>query len=233
MLANNEIVILNTHYAERIDNSPSHPLNRSCSRRNASIWPHWRLGLLIAPAFFILSISLPTPLYAQSTPIALPDDSAVQPSAKAVETTPVKNGIDVHAEDVQAAIRITNPAHLRSGGVVNVTIDFTVAPGWHIYGAPLPSGEDLTPTTVSFEGPAAASYSAKMAAPTMMHFDALGETLPVYQGNFDASGQISLVHGLKPGPQLLAGSLSFQECNNALCKMPRKVSFNLPVNITD
>ncbi|MGH8337910.1 MAG: hypothetical protein ACRETL_14060, partial [Gammaproteobacteria bacterium] len=80
------------------------------------------------------------------------------------------------ADDVQAAIRIANPAQVRPGGKVDVTVHFAVAPGWHIYGAPLPAGEDLTPTTLNFNGPAATSYFSKIDPPTPMRFDALGET---------------------------------------------------------
>jgi DsbC/DsbD-like thiol-disulfide interchange protein len=187
---------------------------------------------LLAPAL-ILTATLPALLHAQSDTMTLPDDSAAPPNGDSVQAIPAKNGIDLKAGDVQTAIRIANPAHLHPGGKVDVSFHFAVAPGWHIYGAPLPAGEDITSTTMSFDQSLAAHQSVSMPPPTPMRFDALGETLPVYQGNFAASAQLQLAPGIKPGPQTLPGTLSFQECNNALCKMPRQVPFSLPINVTD
>jgi DsbC/DsbD-like thiol-disulfide interchange protein len=183
-------------------------------------------------AVLILSMTLPASLRAQSDTMSLPDDSGSAP-ADAVQTISAKNGIDLKAGDVQAAIRIANPEQLRPGGKVGVTVHFAVAPGWHIYGAPLPAGEDITSTSLSFDPAVAAKQSISMPPATPMRFDALGETLPVYQGNFAASAQLQLAPAIKRGPLALPGTLSFQECNNLLCKMPRQVPFSLPITITD
>lgn len=176
---------------------------------------------------------LPVSLRAQSDSMTLPDDAGAPPAADAVQTIPAKDGIDLKADDVQAAIRVANPAQLRPGGKVDVTVHFAVGPGWHIYGAPLPAGEDITSTKMSFDQAVAAKQSISMPPATPMRFDALGETLPVYQGNFAASAQLQLAPAVKPGPQTLPGTLSFQECNNLLCKMPRQVPFSLPINVID
>lgn len=184
-------------------------------------------------AVLILSVTLPASLRAQSDTMSLPDDSSAAPAADAVQTIPAKNGIDLKAGDVQAAIRVANPAQLRPGGKVGVTVHFAVAPGWHIYGAPLPAGEDLTSTSLSFDPAVAAKQLISMPPAIPMRFEALGETLPVYQGNFAASAQLQLAPAIKPGVQSLPGTLSFQECNNLLCKMPRQVPFSLPLNVTD
>jgi DsbC/DsbD-like thiol-disulfide interchange protein len=184
-------------------------------------------------AALILTVALPASLRAQSDTMSLPDDSSTAPAADAVQTIPAKDGIDLKAGDVAASIRVVNPAQLRAGGKVDVTVHFAVAPGWHIYGAPLPVGEDLTSTSLSFDSAVAAKQSISMPPAIPMRFDALGETLPVYQGNFAASAQLQLAPAIKPGPQSLPGTLSFQECNNLLCKMPRQVPFSLPITITD
>jgi hypothetical protein len=62
-------------------------------------------------------------------------------------------------------------------------------------------------------------------------FDLLGETLPVYQGRFKAVGDILLRQKLVPGEHQLGGTLSFQECNDNLCKMPQRVHFEIPLRI--
>jgi Thiol:disulfide interchange protein DsbD, N-terminal len=198
----------------------------------AAVSSLWRIIKPLTLVLF-LTTTLPASLRAQSDTMSLPDDSAAPSAADAVQRVPAKNGIDLKAGDVQAAIRIANPAQLRPGGKVDVTVHFAVAPGWHIYGAPLPPGEDITPTSLSFDQAVAAHQSVSMPPPTPMHFDALGETLPVYQGKFAASAQLQLAPGMKSGPQSLPGTLSFQECNNLLCKMPRQVPFSVPISVTE
>jgi hypothetical protein len=59
----------------------------------------------------------------------------------------------------------------------------------------------------------------------------LGDTLPVYQGHFKAVGDILLRQKLTPGEHPLGGTLSFQECNDNLCKMPQQVHFEIPIRI--
>jgi Disulphide bond corrector protein DsbC len=194
------------------------------------ILPRWRIATLVASALFFGL--LPAVLHAQSDSGAPSEDATTQ-AGNAVDTQPMKDGIDLRADDVQAAIRIANPAKLRPGSKVDVTAHFNVASGWHIYGAPLPAGEDMTSTTMSFDQSVAAHQSLKMPPPTPLRFDVLGETLPVYQGEFAASAQLQLASDIKPGPQVVPGTLSFQECNNMMCKPPRQIPFSLPINVTD
>jgi hypothetical protein len=204
-----------------------------CNRRNASVGasPFWRAVMLLGAAL-ILGMTLPSSLRAQSGGLALPDDSGGAPAAaNAVAIVPVKDGVDLHADDLKAAIRLASPS-AAAGGKVALTAQFAVAPGWHVYGAPLPPGEDLTPTSLSFGSELAAQQSVTMPPPTPMHFEALGETLPVYQGDFTSSAELQLKPDLKPGPQNITGRLRFQECNNSLCKMPRTVDFTLPLQIS-
>jgi hypothetical protein len=54
----------------------------------------------------------------------------------------------VKGGNVQAVIR---PAVDRAtpGQGIDVTADFTIAPDWHIYGKPVPSG--YTPTSITFD----------------------------------------------------------------------------------
>lgn len=213
--------------------SRSHSVNQGPYRfPSAGISSNWRIVTPFALAL-LLTPMLPVSLRAQSDSMTLPDDAGAPPAADAVQTIPAKDGIDLKADDVQAAIRVANPAQLRPGGKVDVTVHFAVGPGWHIYGAPLPAGEDITSTKMSFDQAVAAKQSISMPPATPMRFDALGETLPVYQGNFAASAQLQLAPAVKPGPQTLPGTLSFQECNNLLCKMPRQVPFSLPINVID
>jgi DsbC/DsbD-like thiol-disulfide interchange protein len=114
---------------------------------------------------------------------------------------------------------------------LGVAVDFAVAPGWHIYGEPLPAGEGLTPTSIKFDGDLVARQKIDLPKPTPLRFEALNETYPVYQGSFKAAGNIVLKQKLKAGDYSISGTLSFQECNDAICKMPQSVRFALPIKI--
>ena len=152
--------------------------------------------------------------------------SAAAKAAVAAGGTPVV----VKAGNVEA--RIALAADRSSGGhQLGVAVEFAVAPGWHIYGEPLPAGEGLTPTSIKFDGDLVARQNLDLPKPTPLRFEALNATYPVYQGSFKAAGNIVLAPKLKPGDYLIAGALNFQECNDAICKMPQSLRFELPIKI--
>jgi DsbC/DsbD-like thiol-disulfide interchange protein len=132
--------------------------------------------------------------------------------------------------NVQARISLSDD-HAPGGHLIGVAVDFAIAPGWHIYGEPLPAGEGLTPTSIKFEGDLIARQQLDLPKPTPLRFKLLDETYPVYQGSFKATGNIVLRQNLKPGDYSIPGTFKFQECNDAICKMPQSVSFELPIKI--
>ena len=138
--------------------------------------------------------------------------------------------VEVTAEDVFAQVTLS-ARHAGSGDQLGVAAAITVAPGWHIYGLPLPDGDGLTPTSIVFASDLLASQSIRMPAPTPLKFPALNVTYPVYTGVIKASGHLTLKQNLKPGAYRLAGTLNFQECNDSMCKMPQALPFELPIQI--
>jgi DsbC/DsbD-like thiol-disulfide interchange protein len=138
------------------------------------------------------------------------------------------SAVSVKSGDVQATI--TLPVGTAVGGQkLPLRINFAIAPGWHIYGRPLP--QDYQPTTIEFDKTLLASQSIDFPKPTPVNFKVLGQTLPVYEGNFKVPGSLVLKRDISPGEHKLAGTLSFQECNDQVCKMPRTVHFELPITV--
>ncbi len=107
--------------------------------------------------------------------------------------------------------------------------DFSIASGWHIYGRPLP--ENYTATSIEFDGDTVAGQALAFPTPEKLTFEALGETLPVYHGDFRAKGRILIRSGLKPGEYRLKGKLKFQECSKDVCKIPQAIAFEIPLRI--
>ncbi|MBV8771310.1 MAG: hypothetical protein JO166_03100 [Deltaproteobacteria bacterium] len=140
--------------------------------------------------------------------------------------------IDTHAKvalkasEVNARFELSQERVL-SGQTVGITVDFDIAPGWHIYGSPLPEG--YVPATVTFDNELLSRQKLNFPKPTPVRFELLGETLPVYQGRFKAEGDIVLRENVPPGEHRLSGILSFQACNDSLCKMPQQVHFDIPL----
>ncbi len=136
--------------------------------------------------------------------------------------------VAVSADDLRVVISPT-ANHTVPGQELGVAADFAIAPGWHIYGQPLPS--NYTPTAIEFDSDVVASQAFEFPTPEKVNFEALGETLPVYKGDFRTKGKILVRSGLKPGEYQLKGKLKFQECSKDICKIPQSVAFEIPLRI--
>jgi Disulphide bond corrector protein DsbC/AhpC/TSA family len=143
-------------------------------------------------------------------------------------TPAADNGVTITAEDVQARIFVSDKRSF-SGQRLGAVVDFKVAPGWHIYGEPLPAG--YSPTSVKFDDDLVASQALEFPQARPVKFELLGETLPVYAGEFRAIGYLLLKQKLPLGEHKLTGTLNFQECNDNICKLPQSLRFQVPIRI--
>ena len=138
------------------------------------------------------------------------------------------NSVVVDAGEVKTRIALSD-VRAFSGEQLGIAVDFDIAPGWHLYGRPLP--EEYTPTTVTLDNDLVLAQNLDFPKPMPLKFELLDETLPVYQGRFKAVGAILLRQKLAPGEHQLDGTLGFQECNENLCKLPQQVRFEIPLRI--
>ncbi len=136
--------------------------------------------------------------------------------------------ITITADDLRATITLSSDRAV-AGEQLGVSADLVIAPGWHIYGRPLP--DNYVATSLSFDRDLVAAESFDFPKATPVEFKSLGETLPVYSGSIRAPGGIQLKMGLKPGEYKLKGTLQFQQCNDQICKLPDKIAFEIPVTI--
>jgi DsbC/DsbD-like thiol-disulfide interchange protein len=152
--------------------------------------------------------------------------ASITPAAAASEGTSVMvKGGDVIAQISLSADRAS------AGRQLGVAVSIAVAPGWHIYGEPLPDGEGLTPTSIKFESDLLARQTLKLPKPTPLRFEILNQTYPVYTGNFKALGNLVLNQKIKPGDYSIPGTFNFQLCNDSMCEPPQAVPFELPIKI--
>jgi len=78
-----------------------------------------------------------------------------------------------------------------------------------------------------------------------MLLKALGETLPVYEGEVRAIGRLGIKWSppmpakfmepfgktIAPGPYKIAGTLRFQPCSDTVCEPPQEIRFELPLEL--
>ena len=116
-----------------------------------------------------------------------------------------------------------------SGQEVGFFAKFVLEPGWHIYGAPLPSG--YTATTISFDDAHVARQSFRMPEADRVRIPVLEEIVPVYRGAFEGLGTLLLKHPLPEGRIVLKGRLHLQQCSDTVCEPPVSVPFELPLKL--
>jgi hypothetical protein len=136
----------------------------------------------------------------------------------------------VTIESGALSVRIgLSSARAFSGQEIGFFAHFALQPGWHIYGAPLP--EAYTTTSITFESPSVVRQKLELPAAELLDIPALGETLPVYSGSFQAVGTLLLKHPLPDGRLVLQGRLAFQQCSDTVCEPPETKSFELALTL--
>lgn len=116
-----------------------------------------------------------------------------------------------------------------AGQEVGFFAKFALAPGWHVYGKPLP--ERYTATCVVFDDPKIVRQSFELPEAVPLRIAQLGETLPVYSGSFRGVGSLLLRYPLDDGRITLSGYISLQQCSDTVCEPPEKLAFQLPLTL--
>ncbi len=116
-----------------------------------------------------------------------------------------------------------------AGQEIGYLAKFSLEPGWHIYGTPLPDA--YTAASIVFDDPRIVRQSFELPAARPMTLVALDETLPVYSGSFRGVGSLLLKFPIDTGPVLLPGKLRFQQCSDTVCEASEAIPFELPLNI--
>jgi hypothetical protein len=116
-----------------------------------------------------------------------------------------------------------------AGQEIGYFAKFALAPGWHVYGKPLP--KNYTPTAVVFDDPKISRQSFELPPATPLRTAVPGETLPVYSGSFQGSGSLLLKYPLEDGTISLAGHVEFQQCSDTTCEPPQNLAFQLPLTL--
>ncbi len=112
------------------------------------------------------------------------------------------------------------------GKASTVSLDFHVAPGFHI-NSNTPSAEYLIPTTLRLDVPTdiVVGKTSYPAGHEMSFAFAPNEKLSVYSGDFTLGVSVHPLANVLPQKYEFHGNLRYQACDNAACYPPK----NLPV----
>jgi hypothetical protein len=152
------------------------------------------------------------------------------------------NCVQLRAGNVEALIALS-ATRCFPGQELGVSLTLKIAPGWHIYGKPLPPNYQAA--DLSFSGDVVGECSIDFPVAEPMTLEALGETLPVYSRTVRALGKLGvrwsppmpakflepLGKRIEPGPHMIDGLLRFQACSTSICEPPQSIEFELPLTI--
>lgn len=134
------------------------------------------------------------------------------------------------ADAVQVRAYLDSPTFAYSQRL-RLTVELTIAPGFHVYAAPTPEGYvPLSMEVAPIQGLVVGAPSWPPSRP--FQFEGLDESFRVYDG--DPRVSIPLTFGLPAGSgdQSLSVTIAFQACDATTCFLPRRVTLSLPVTET-
>jgi AhpC/TSA family/Disulphide bond corrector protein DsbC len=152
------------------------------------------------------------------------------------------NSTEINAGIVKGTVSLSTDRCF-PGQEIALEVDLHLAPGWHIYGKPLPVNYQSLDLTL--ESPILGEQSLEFPAARPLPLEALGETLPVYTAEVRVRGKVGikwsppmpapflkpLGQKIEPGLYQIQGTLRFQACNDELCEPPQAIKFALPLTV--
>ena len=150
---------------------------------------------------------------------------------------PAENATTKEAADqvVTATIRgdVGPSAAIAPGGEFAVTVKLAIKPGWHIYANPTGVAE-LSPTKLEVHpGSRNAVTMPKTDYPAGVQkvLASTGkEKVALYENEVEIKAHCLLAEDAKPGPVMVKYRLTYQACNDELCRAP--VALEIPFNLT-
>lgn len=115
----------------------------------------------------------------------------------------------------------------REGGVVRVTLPFTVAEGYHIQDASN-TLDDVLPTKISFEDDA--NYQIRSYDYSQVDYDTVvldKVSHKVMSNLLEVTVTIDLKESASTGQTTLKGELFYQACDHMRCFFPRTLAFEV------
>ncbi len=130
--------------------------------------------------------------------------------------------------EVRASV---SPATVAPGGTFSLVVAANLRAGWHV-NAHQPSEDYLIATNVALEPPAGITFSElHYPAAKQVKFSFAEKPLAVYEGTITVTGQGAVTSTSAAGPREIAGTFSYQPCNDKQCLAPARVPFRASISV--
>ena len=133
------------------------------------------------------------------------------------------------AEKPDVRARVIVPASLPAGARAPLSVELTLGPGWHV-NSHTPSETFLIPTDLALTTSAGTLSPVRYPAQVERRFSFSEKPLRVYEGTVRFETDLELP-AAAAGNVAIAGSLSYQACNDQQCYAPSKIPLNATIVI--
>lgn len=117
------------------------------------------------------------------------------------------------------------------GAKVTLTAQIKLGQGMHVYA---PSIEPpYKPIQLTIEPSPTMKISAvRYPEAKKLHLEAIGETVPVYEGSFTLTTEALVSTAAKAGDVIIKGKLNYQTCDDKICYLPVTIPVTWTVKVT-
>jgi hypothetical protein len=134
------------------------------------------------------------------------------------------------AESPDVRARVVAPAHLAPGATATVVVEMALGSNWHV-NSHTPSEKFLIPTEVKLTTSAGTLSAVRYPPQVEKRFPFSEKPLAVYEGTVRFEADLSLPRDAS-GTVSLAGTLSYQACNDKQCFPPAKVPLEASIAVS-
>jgi DsbC/DsbD-like thiol-disulfide interchange protein len=118
-----------------------------------------------------------------------------------------------------------------AGGKVTLTAQVKLPPGMHVYAPPIEP--PYKPIKLSIDSPKGMKVSTvRYPEGKKLHLQAIGETVPVYEGSVTLEASASVLPTAPPGDTVINGTLNYQTCDDKICYLPVTLPVTWTVKVT-
>jgi hypothetical protein len=128
---------------------------------------------------------------------------------------------------------IVDPESIKPGDRFVLYITIELSEGWHIYSLYTEEVEEQPLATKIFlNSDIFVPFGLWEETPYVMEWDgALGRVVKTHQQVAEFRRWYSVIDSLSSGSYKLKGDIIFRACNNKVCNLPKKISYETKVNV--
>ncbi len=138
--------------------------------------------------------------------------------------------LPLHAEKPDVRAKIIVPASAPAGAKSTLAVELTLGPQWHV-NSHTPSETFLIPTDLSLTTSAGTLSPVRYPSQVERRFSFSEKPLRVYEGTVRFETDLDLP-STAAGKAAIAGTLSYQACNDRQCFAPAKIPLDATIGIS-